>query len=151
MVTSGPDPVRARRRSGFSLAELVVAVVILSYGILTMAGTATWVIRQITVSKLTTERSVARQSAIEGVMTGPFSEVAGGGGIYGRFDVTWNVCSSPVSVTCPTLALTANSSGSRTLRVITVGLGRTRGTSGITYLSEEAADTVFMTRASPGF
>ncbi len=137
MVSSGPDPIRARKRSGFSLAELVVAVVILSVGILSMAGTSTWVVRQITLSKLSTERAVARQSAVEGVMAGPFANVVGGSGTFGRFDVTWTV--------------TANTGGSRTLRVVTVGLGRPRGVTGMTALSDVVADTVFVTFASPGF
>ena len=137
MVSSVPDPTPARKRSGFSLAELVVAVVILSIGILSMAGTSTWVVRQITLSKLSTERAVARQSAVEGVMAGPFANVVGGSGTFGRFDVTWTV--------------TANTGGSRTLRVVTVGLGRPPGVTGMTTLSDVVADTVFVTFASPGF
>jgi len=47
------------------LVELIVSIVILSAGVLSMAGTSAWVVRQITHSRLATERMVARQSAIE--------------------------------------------------------------------------------------
>ena len=131
------EAVRDRQRGGFSLAELIVAVVILSLGVLSMASTSTWVVRQITLSRLTTERTVARQSAIEGVLAVPFANIAGGTGEFGIFDVAWTV--------------TANAGSYRTLRVVTVGPGRPIGVSGLTTLSSEVADTVFLKIASPGY
>jgi len=95
------------------------------------------VVRQITLSWLTTERSVARQSAIESVMAGSYENASGGSGTFGSFDVTWT--------------LTEDAGNFKTLRVVTVGLGKPRGTVGMTTLSEQVADTVFLTYASPGF
>ena len=130
---------RARdgKRSGFSLVELIVAIVILSVGVLSMAGTSTWVVRQITLSRLATERAVARQSAIESIQAGSFERAVGGSGTFGIFDVTWTV--------------TANVGNFKTLQVVTVGLGKPEGAEGMTTLSSEVADTFFLTLTSPGF
>ncbi len=137
MVTSQVETVRDRRRGGFSLAELIVAIVILSVGVLSMASTSMWVVRQVTLSRLTTERTVARQGAIEGVLAVPFASIAGGSGAFGVFNVTWTV--------------TANVGSSTTLRVVTVGPGIQPGSTGYTSLSSDVADTVFISVASPGF
>ena len=137
MVTSRVETVRNRRRGGFSLAELIVAIVILSVGVLSMASTSMWVVRQITLSRLTTERTVARQGAIEGVLAVPFASIAGGSDAFGVFNVTWTV--------------TVNVGSSTTLRVVTVGPGTPPGSTGYTPLSSDVADTVFISVASPGF
>ena len=137
MVSSAGEAVRDRQRSGFSLAELIVAIVILSMGVLSMAGTSIWVVRQTTLSRLETERAVARQSAIEGVLADPFADVVGGSDSFGIFDVTWTV--------------TADVGSYRTLRVVTVGQGRIPGSTGMTMLSSQVADTVFIKVPSPGF
>ena len=136
-MSSATETVRQRQRSGFSLAELVVAIVILSFGVLSMAGTSTWVVRQVTLSRITTERAVARQSAIDGVLADPFADIAGGSGTFGIFDVTWTVIADVGSY--------------KTLQVVTVGLGREPGSPGMTTLSSEVADTLLLTVPSPGY
>ena len=136
-MRSAAEAVRDRRRSGFSMAELVVAIVILSVGVLSMAGTSTWVARQVTLSRLATERAVARQSAVDGLLADSFADIAGGSGTFGIFDVTWTV--------------TVDVGSYKTLRVVTVGLGRAPGSPGMTTLSSEVADTLILTIPSPGF
>lgn len=123
--------------TGFSLAELVVAIVILSFGVLSMAGTSTWVVRQVTLSRITTKRAVARQSAIDEVLADPFDDIAGGSRKFGIFDVTWTVIVDVGSY--------------KTLRVVTVGLGREPGSPGMTTLSSQVADTLLLTVPSPGY
>ena len=137
MVISASETVRDRKRSGFSLAELIVSIVILSVGVLSMAGTSAWVVRQITLSRLSTERAVARQSAIESIMAGSFASAFGGSGTFGSFDVNWTV--------------TEDAGAFKTLQIVTVGLGRSAGSEGMTTLSSEVADTVFFTFTGPGF
>ena len=137
MVIPTSETVRDRKRSGFSLAELIVSIVILSVGVLSMAGTSAWVVRQITLSKLSTERAVARQSAIESIMAGTFARAVGGSGTFGSFTVNWTV--------------TEDAGAFKTLQIVTVGLGRSAGSEGMTTLSSEVADTVFFTFTGPGF
>lgn len=135
-MSSAGEAVRDRQRSGFSLVELIVAIVILSSGVLSMASTSTWVIRQVTLSRLITERAVARQSAIEGILADPFATLAGGSGSFGIFDVTWTVA--------------ADQGSFKILRMVTVGPGKPPGTAGMT-LSLQLADTLLLTVPSPGF
>jgi prepilin-type N-terminal cleavage/methylation domain-containing protein len=137
MVSPACGTARDGQRSGFSLVELIVAVVILSVGVLSMAGTSSWVVRQVTLSRLATERAVARQSAIETILSAPYGEAEGGSGTFGIFDVRWTVVTDMGSY--------------RILEVVTVGLGKPEGTEGMTTLSEEVADTVHIKYTSPGF
>lgn len=130
---TGPD----HGRSGFSLVELIVAVVILSVGVLSMAGTSSWVVRQLTLSRLHTERAVARQSAIETILARPYERAEGGSGTFGIFDVRWT--------------LVENAGNYRILQIVTVGLGKPEGAAGMTTLSTEVADTVLIKYTSPGF
>jgi prepilin-type N-terminal cleavage/methylation domain-containing protein len=134
-----PPSVTAKdgRRSGFSLVELIISIVILSIGVLSMAGTSTWVVRQITISRLSTERTVARQSAIESIRASSFETAAGGSGTFGIFDVRWTV--------------TEDAGAFKTLEVVTVGLGKPPGTGGMLALSPTMADTVFLTFTGSGF
>src|SRR5690606_31339345 len=52
-------------RAGFSLVELIVAVIILAIGVLGLAGTTAFVIRQVTLADVNTERSAALQMVVE--------------------------------------------------------------------------------------
>lgn len=136
-MTSTVVEVHDRRRSGFSLVELIVSIVILSVGVLSMAETSTWVIRQVTISRLITQRAVARQSAIEGVMADAFATLHAGSSAFGIFNVTWLV--------------TVDGGTFKTVQVVTVGPGRVPGSTGNAALSTTMADTVFLTIPSPGF
>jgi prepilin-type N-terminal cleavage/methylation domain-containing protein len=137
MVRPTMEETRARVKSGFSLVELIVAVVILSVGVLSMAGTSTWVARQITLARLSTERAVARQSAIETIRAMPFASAVGGAGTFGIFDVGWTV--------------SEDAGNYKTFEVVTVGLGKPRNVEGLTTLSTSVADTLYLRYTSPGF
>jgi prepilin-type N-terminal cleavage/methylation domain-containing protein len=80
-----------RGRAGFTLVEVIVAIVILAVGLLGMAGTTAVVIRQITTANLATERSVALQSTLERLRGIPFDSVRAGSGSVGVFEVAWTV------------------------------------------------------------
>ena len=137
MVSPVPGIRRDQGRSGFSLVELIVAVIILSIGVLSMAGTSIWVVRQITLSRLHTERAVARQSAIETIRAGTFANAVGGSGDFGIFRVTWTV--------------TEDAGAFKTFEIVTVGLGQPTGTGAMTPLSSQVTDTLLLTFASPGW
>ena len=134
-----PPPVTAKdgKRSGFSLVELIISIVILSVGVLSMAGTSTWVVRQITISRLSTERTVARQSAIESIRASSFESAVGGSGTFGIFNVNWTV--------------TEDAGAFKTFEIVTVGLGKPPGSGGMTTLSPTMADTVFLKFTGVGF
>jgi prepilin-type N-terminal cleavage/methylation domain-containing protein len=54
-------------RGGFSLVEIIVAMVVLSFGLLAMAASTGYVYNQLRSSAFDTQRNLARQAAIEQV------------------------------------------------------------------------------------
>ena len=96
-VTSDSDAVRrpstptqGSTRNGFTMVEVIAAIVILTVGVLGLAGTTAYVVRQVTLANVMTERSVALQTAIEKVQAMPYTNVATGSDSVGHFRVTWS-------------------------------------------------------------
>ncbi len=112
-------------RGGFTLVELLVAVVVLTFGLLAFAGTTVVLIRQVTLAGLATERATAVQSVVERLRALPYDSVGSGSDSLGAFRVSW---------TSTTLGAT------KEVRVVTLGPGA-RGQT----LSPGVADT-FSTR-----
>ena len=54
-------------REGFSLVEVIIAIVVLSFGLLAMASSTGYVYNQLRSSAFDTQRNLARQAAIEQV------------------------------------------------------------------------------------
>ncbi|MCA9737798.1 MAG: prepilin-type N-terminal cleavage/methylation domain-containing protein [Gemmatimonadota bacterium] len=115
--------------AGFTLVELVVAVVILAVGILGFLGTSALLVRQGADADLRTERAAARQSAIERLRAAPYDSVIDGAALLGRFDVRWVVEDFPRV---------------KNIRVITVGPGLAAPAPGeVPTLMPAVADTAF--------
>jgi type IV pilus modification protein PilV len=112
-------------RSGFSLVEVIVALIILTVGVLGMAATTMLVVRQTTLSEMTTERSAALQTVIERLRSEDYETLSSGADTVGRFDVNWSV-----------------TTGVRTkqVEIVTVGPGLTSA-SGVPTLASAVADT----------
>jgi prepilin-type N-terminal cleavage/methylation domain-containing protein len=96
-------------RRGFSLVEVIIALVILSAGVLGLAGATGQIIRQITLSDLITERSIAFQTIVERVQSMPYDSVGAGSDSVGIFAIRWNSVD--------------NSGQSKTVTIVTVGPG----------------------------
>jgi len=84
-----PDPVRASR-AGFSMIEVIIALIILVVGVLGLAGTTAFIVRQITLSDLMTERSAAFQTVVDRIQSLPFDSVSSGSDSVGIFAVSWD-------------------------------------------------------------
>lgn len=84
---------RAGRRpaDGFSLVEAVIALIVLTAGVLGFAGTTALVTRQVTVSDATTQRAAALQWVVETLRATPYPDLAPGSRSLGEFRVTWSV------------------------------------------------------------
>jgi len=54
-------------RDGFSLVEVIVAIVVLSFGLLAMAASTGYVYNQLRSTAFDTQRNLARQAAVEQV------------------------------------------------------------------------------------
>jgi prepilin-type N-terminal cleavage/methylation domain-containing protein len=78
------------RGNGFSLAELVMAILVIAVGLLALATVSGYTIGQVQLSRLRTERAAAVQQAMEVVRSQPFADIAHGSGTFGRYAVTWS-------------------------------------------------------------
>ncbi len=86
---SAPRTNRRTDRSGFSLIEVVVGVMLLAVGVLGLGGTTAHVVRQITLSDLMTERSAAFQTTIDRLQSLPYDSVTSGADSGGIFAIRW--------------------------------------------------------------
>jgi len=75
--------------AGFTIVEVIVAIMILAFGVLGLAGTTGLVIRQVTLGQMATERAAALQSAIEQLRSTAWESIADGSATVGNYDVTW--------------------------------------------------------------
>lgn len=78
-------------RSGFSMVEVIIAIIILTIGVLGLAGSTAYIVRQITFSDLLTERSVAFQTVIDRLQSLPYDSVEDGDDSVGVFYIRWEV------------------------------------------------------------
>lgn len=125
----GSDAARGRlgARTGFTMIEVIVAVVILTFGLLGLAGTTAWVIRTSTMAEAQTERTLALQSVIERIRAQPFANVSAGSLNLGKFSASWTI--------------TASGAEYKTLEIVTTGPGMSGGGSGLPSMSNNVADT----------
>jgi prepilin-type N-terminal cleavage/methylation domain-containing protein len=131
MPTMRHHPTAARGTpppGGFTLVELVIAVIILSFGVLGLAGTTALVVRQVTLADVNTERAAAQQEVIERLRSTSTSTISTGNTTVGSFTVTW--------------AVTDSSTYGKTVRVITTGPGLSKTSAATTpRLVGTVADT----------
>lgn len=110
------------------MVEVIIAIVVLAVGVLGMAGTTAYIVRQITLADIMTERAVALQTVVEQLQAMPFANVGSGKDTVGIFTITWtSLAESPTS---------------RLVTVVTVGPGLST-TSGnpFPFLGPNVADT----------
>ena len=115
-----------QKRGGFSLVEVIVAMMVLSVGLLAMAASTGYVASQLRGTTFDTERNLARQQVIEQLRSTPFTNVATNstGVTFGLYRVRWEV--------------TPTSSVQRSVRVITEGPAYRAGRGARTTVTDTA-------------
>lgn len=108
------------------MVEVIIAIVVLAIGVLGLAGTTAYVVRQVTLADLMTERAVALQTVVERLQATTFSSVGSGADSVGVFALRWSSVSE--------------SGSSKIVTVVTSGPGL-QSTGGIPYLGPNVADT----------
>lgn len=76
-------------RQGFTMVEVIIAIVVLAIGVLGLAGTTAYIVRQITLADLMTERAAAFQTTIDRIQSLPYANVTAGADSVGVFAVRW--------------------------------------------------------------
>jgi len=114
------------RKSGFTVIEIIVAMVILTIGVLGLAGTTAYIVRQISLSDLMTERAVAFQTIVDRLQSLPYDNVTSGTDQIGAYAVKWES--------------TPNGSQNKTVMIITQGPGMSTA-SGAPFNDPAAIDT----------
>ena len=125
-------------QGGFTLVELIIALVILAVGVIGMGGSTAWAVRQATLSDMTLERTLARQAIVEGLRSTEFSSIVAGSDSVGHFHVAWT--------------LTQSSSLYKTAQVVTTGPGLGPGAGGtLPVLTFGVADTLTLRILGPAY
>ena len=81
--------------NGFSLVEVIVAIVVLAVGMLAMAASTGYISAQIRSSSFSTQRMMAREEVIERLRAQPFDNITTNATaqVVGRYSMTWTVTS----------------------------------------------------------
>jgi prepilin-type N-terminal cleavage/methylation domain-containing protein len=103
-------------RSGLTLIEVVVAMVVMTIGILGLAAGTGWMIRSVGLTQMDTDRAAALQATVESVRGRAFDQVSAGSTSQGEYSVSWSVASA--------------TSNSKVLEFVIVGPGRVGGSMG---------------------
>ena len=113
--TQAPTAPRNKRaKGGFTVVEVIIAMVILAIGVLGLAGTTAYIVRQITLSDLMTERTVAFQTIVDRLQSLPYDSVTAGADTIGIYSVSWSS--------------TNNGSQNKTVTIVTQGPGMSTAT-----------------------
>lgn len=123
---SRPRSDRRDPRAGFTMVEILVALVILAVGVLGLAGTTALVVRQVTLADVTSERAAALQDVVERIKAADYDSVSAGSATVGIFDATWT---------------TTDLKTSKLVEIVTVGPGLVSGDGGLPHLGNGVADT----------
>lgn len=112
-------------RAGFTLVEVLVALIILTVGVLGLAGTTAIAVRQVTLADVTSDRAAALQTVIERLRSQPYNNLASGTDSVGMFEMTWTV---------------RQDQRSTAVEIVTLGPGQATG-GGMSGLRRNVADT----------
>ena len=79
------------RANGFSLVEVIIAMIVLTVGLLALASSTGYISAEIRNSTWTTQRAFARNEIVERLRSIPFDSVATSGTAtpVGRYNMTW--------------------------------------------------------------
>ncbi|MCH7890029.1 MAG: prepilin-type N-terminal cleavage/methylation domain-containing protein [Gemmatimonadetes bacterium] len=126
-----------RDEAGFSLVELVMAVVVLAFGVVGLATTTLFITRQLTLAEVTTARVTAIQSVMERIRTTPYDSICEGTDTMGAIIVSWSE--------------TAHMAQTKAIRIVTMGPGLVSMSGGQStpMMSSTVADTVVYRMLKP--
>ncbi len=123
-----------RSDAGFSLVELIFAVVILAVGMLGLGGTTAYLARQATLADLQTERSAALITAVESVRATEYESISPTIDSVGQYEVRIYVTTA---------------ANAKNLTIVTTGPGLISDGTGMPILQAAVPDTFTYTVLRP--
>jgi prepilin-type N-terminal cleavage/methylation domain-containing protein len=122
------------KQGGFSLVEVVIAIMVLSFGLLAMAASTGYVASQLRSSVFDTQRNLARQRIVEQLRATVFTNVNTNtaGQTVGRYTIRWNVTNA--------------SAMRRNVQIITVGPAYRSGRGSRVNVTDTASITIVSPR-----
>lgn len=88
-----PQATPSEKQNGFTLVEIIVAMMVLSVGMLAMAASTGYVSAEIRNANWNTQRAMARARALEQIQALPFDSINTASvqtvGTYGQFTLTY--------------------------------------------------------------
>jgi len=87
----GGGRVRDRVRGGFTLVEVVIALLVMTLGVLTLASTTLWVVHESELGDPTPEQAAAPRSIVDGLDARPQGDVAAATPAQGGHTISWSV------------------------------------------------------------
>jgi prepilin-type N-terminal cleavage/methylation domain-containing protein len=128
MTLRSPIERKRRNRRGLTLIEVIVAMLVLTIGLLGLAAGTGYVLRTTEVARIDTNRATALQSAIESLRSVPFDDVVADTRQVGLYDISWTQISGDTNW--------------RLMQVVVEGPGRSPGGGGLQGLSVSVVDTL---------
>lgn len=119
----------ANDRAGFSLVEVVVAMLVLTVGLLGLAAGTGWVIRSTELARVETQRANALQAGVERLKSIPWDDLDAGNDEVGDYTLTWTPVQSDMRSTL--------------VEIVIEGPGQLRGGGGFAQLRSDVVDTIF--------
>lgn len=107
-------------RGGFSLIELMVAIVLLSVGMLALAGSAATIVRTMASAEMETQRTQLVHSRMDALRSGGCGQVGSGSATSGGISLSWTSEAIPrgVVVTIASSYASRGSYSQRTYRTV---------------------------------
>jgi type IV pilus modification protein PilV len=97
-----------KKQDGFTLIEILIAIAILSFGILAIASMQSSSLRSTQHSYNVTEGTTLAQDRIEELMTLPYNAVVNGTAVNGNYTIGWTVATGVPVTNTKTVTVTVS-------------------------------------------
>ncbi len=98
--------IKLKEESGFTLLEVIIAISILTIGMLAVASMQAAALRGDSFAYSRTEASTWAQDKMEDLMADPYTTAGNGTEPHGNFDINWTVAPHPTVANVSTIRVT---------------------------------------------
>jgi type IV pilus assembly protein PilV len=109
--------IKLNEESGFTLLEVIIAISILTIGMLAVASMQAAALRGDSFAYSRTEASTWAQDKMEELMADPYTTAGGDTEPHGNFDVIWNITPHPDVANVSTITVTVEYYGDEIVRL----------------------------------